>query len=101
MKMKAGVVLWPLREEMRPALIVAGKVYKKYGRELLITSGLEGNHSDGSLHPYGYAIDTRIWYWRKKTQKKVADEIREELPFPFDVVLEKNNIHIEYDFTKL
>jgi len=100
MKIKKGAIIWPLKYEMRKALIVAGEVYRENGQELYITSGLEGDHSNGSLHPYGYAVDTRTYFWGEETAKRVAFDIKRRLPSPYDVVFESDHIHIEYDVEK-
>ena len=99
MKAKKGAVLAGLQIEMRPALIGAEKVWKEYGRKegVTITCGLDGIHSAGSLHYYGYAVDLRTWWWRWKKKTEIAQVLQLRLGDDFDVVVEKTHIHLEYD----
>lgn len=96
MKVKSGVKLTGLQPELIIGLIVCKSVYDKFGFELVITSGLEGNHSRKSLHYTGQAVDLRTRSMSKSTQERVIYEIRKRLTEDFDVVLEATHIHIEY-----
>jgi len=103
MQIKQGVNLQGLDIKIRPALVVAEKVYQAHGRELVITAGMDGTHSAGSLHYYGLAIDCRTRYFSSEEAKVVANELREKLrkiDKRFDVVLHSSHIHIEYDVIK-
>ncbi len=97
MKGKNGVVLLGLKLEMRKVLIEADKVWKAHGQELTITSGLDGIHSPGSLHPYGYALDLRTRYFDKAEYTTIAAELRAALGDKYDVIVHYTHIHIEYD----
>ncbi len=100
MKLKKGVILAGLRLEMRPVLIASERIWKQFGRKegVTITGGLEGTHSAGSLHYYGYALDLRTRYWLKKKKKlAVAKELREALGPDYDVVIHSTHIHAEYN----
>ena len=97
MKIKVGASIRGLDIRMRPALILADQIWKKYGKELVITSGLDGTHSAGSFHYYGRAIDCRTRYFNKLTREIVYMELKDQLPDDFDVVLHGSHIHIEYD----
>ena len=100
MKLKEGADLRGLDVRMRPVLIAAEKVWNDYGQELVVTAGLDGAHSAGSLHYYGLALDFRINYFDNETVLKVVRDLKEDLPKPFDVILEKTHIHVEYDIMK-
>ena len=99
MQLKDGVILYGLDIRMRPALIQAEKIYVKYGRieGSTITSALDGVHSAGSLHYFGRAIDTRTYYFDDETIDKVVFELKNKLGTDFDVIKEKDHIHLEYD----
>jgi len=99
MKIKEGASLQGLDIKMRPALIAANKVWGLNGKELVVTAGLDGTHSAGSLHYYGLALDLRTRYFEDETKVKVASELKKELAkyFYFDVVLHGSHIHVEYD----
>jgi len=101
MKIKKGVNL-NLKFVMRDALLICEDVYKMYGRKegVTITSARDGIHSAGSMHYYGYAIDTRIYFWSKKISNIVFLLIRsklKEISTYYDVVIESDHIHIEWD----
>ncbi len=105
MKLKKGVKLFGLKYRMRAALKVCEAVYKNAGRKegVTITSTTDGTHSAGSLHPYGYAFDTRTYYFSVTRKEFVFKEIKERLAdisYKYDVVLEKDHIHIEWDKDK-
>ncbi len=65
-----------------------------------MTSGLEREHSAGSMHYYGCAFDARHYYFPEEEREQVCQDLRDRLPPIFDVVLHSTHIHIEYDFMK-
>jgi len=101
MKIKEGAILAGLDLRMRPALIAAEEVYKKHGRkEAVITAGLDGTHSAGSLHYYGLAIDLRISHevaFSEEEVKQVVADLQAALGMSFDVIPHATHIHVEYD----
>jgi hypothetical protein len=97
-KIKEGATIAGLDLRMRPAMIAAAKVYNRYGFALTITCGLDGEHSAGSMHYYGLAIDLRTRFFVGIIEPKVvADKIQEILGSSFDVILHSTHIHIEYN----
>lgn len=82
--------------QMFHAAIVAETVYKKYGVEAVITSAKDGKHSEKSLHYQGLALDLRTWNLGGR-EAQAAGEIRRTLGPEYDVVLEKDHLHIEWD----
>jgi hypothetical protein len=100
MKLKRGAVIAGLKLEMRKVLIAADEEFKRYGVEAVVTSGLDGCHSAGSYHPYGYAVDLRTRHVTEIVAKEIYDRLNARLPDPYDVVLESNHIHIEFDCAK-
>lgn len=83
-----------LRPEIRYAWFVADYVYCKYLETLTITCTFAGKHMVGSLHPKNRAIDCRLPRTRINT---IADDIRDILGPKYDVVVEKDHVHIEHD----
>ncbi len=81
---------------MFKAAVVADGVYNKFGAELVITAGTDGKHMDGSLHYKGLALDFRTWNLNGR-EKDVIDDLRKELGQDYDVVLEGDHIHCEFD----
>ena len=82
---------------MRPALIGAEEIWEDHGETLVVTCGLDGTHSAGSLHYYGLALDFRTNYFSDQTKKEVARKLQEFLGDDFDVVLESTHLHVEFD----
>lgn len=65
-----------------------------------ITSAADGDHMINSLHYKNRAFDVRIWnIVGDRTQEAEAwcGRLRSTLGKDYDVVLEGNHIHIEYD----
>lgn len=97
MKIKQGVSLIGLKLEMRKALLAADHIWAKHGQELVVTSGTDGEHSAGSLHYYGYALDFRTHYFTDRQKKLVTQELVDTLTtYGFRVIKHKTHIHIEY-----
>ncbi len=90
----SSVKIQGISTELLFALIVADQVYKETGQELVITSLNDGKHSVTSLHYSGNAGDVRIYRDGKDQQRR--DMIKERLGIDYDVILEGNHIHIEY-----
>ena len=97
MKNKPGVIAWPLHPAMRKVRIEAGRIWQEFGKECVCTSGLEGDHGDGSLHPYGCALDFRTRYFKKGVAKTVAAKLKERLGPDYYVKCEKDHIHVGYN----
>jgi hypothetical protein len=97
MKIKKGVSIKKMSVQIMLALCVASEIYSKYGFELTITSGSDGNHMVGSLHPLGLAVDIRTNGIESKYIKEIAAIISLNLGSEYDVVVEVDHIHIEYD----
>jgi hypothetical protein len=94
MLIKAGVDISRLRPQIRKKLNeTARRVWAIEQKELRITSTYEGNHSEGSLHYADLAVDIG----RDKKGQEVRDELKHKFGMDYDVVLEPDHIHIEYD----
>ncbi len=94
MLIKAGVDISRLRPEIRKKLRkIASIIWECNEGEMVITSTYEGNHSESSLHYANLAIDIR------KNLSKILSfkEIKLYLGPDYDVILEADHIHIEYD----
>ena len=60
-----------------------------------VTSISDGKHGNNSLHYSGLAVDFRIW--NVKNLDKKIKLIKAKLGIDYDVVTEKNHLHVEYD----
>jgi len=96
MKIKPGVKICGIKPELMLALIVCNDIYRRYGQDLVITSVIDGRHSYKSAHYSGNGADLRTRYFKSKILKKVVKAIKEALTIDFDVVVEDDHIHIEY-----
>lgn len=97
-KLKKGVSVSELKPQMLIVLQIADCIYKKHGQDCIVTSGNDGLHKMNSLHYTGYAVDLRTRCLQdRETEQNVAAELAAALGAEFDIVLEKNHLHIEYD----
>ncbi len=94
---KQGASVFNLKPEMVMAYFIACGVYNKYGHDCILTEGTGARHSKGSQHPLGYAIDLRISNLHPEEITKITDLIRASLAGEYQVILETDHIHIEFD----
>lgn len=76
---------------MRKALGRIAKMAQANGEDVFVTSIRDSNHSLGSLHYDGNAVDIR------PLNKTPISDIRIKLGIDFDIVDEHNHWHIEFD----
>ena len=94
MLLKTGVDISRLKPPIRKKLNIIEECFNKYYvDEMVITSTYEGNHNPNSLHYANLAIDIRC----PATINNFFVNLKEKLGNNFDIVFEKNHIHIEYD----
>lgn len=79
--------------ELRDKLPLLDRVYAEFGTEMVITSGKDGTHGNNSLHYQGKAVDLRFW----NVLQVLVEKLHEELGPDYEVILEKDHIHIELD----
>lgn len=95
-QLKDGVVIDGLDiDKMGPAIAAARNLYHARGEPCVITSALDGKHSKGSLHYKGLALD-----FRTRTlddPQALATALATALGDDYDVVLEGDHLHVEYD----
>lgn len=97
MLLKLGVDISRLERPIRRALNQIDAVFLKYGKEAVITSTYEGNHSPGSLHYANLAVDIRSRDLNDSEKKGILKDLLGKLGSNFDVIMEVNHIHLEYD----
>jgi len=96
MKLKAGVKIAGIRPELLMGLMVANSIIDyEFNTDMVITACTDGIHMTGSKHYVGQAVDIRIS--NLSTPVAVVDRLKFELDGLFDIVLEKDHIHMEYD----
>ena len=95
-KIKPGVRLPPfIAIPIAHSIIV--EVFKELGSDCVITSGREGAHKRSSEHYNDRALDYRIWGVITRLRKTLVERIKHRLGNDFDVVLEANHLHVEFD----
>ena len=66
------------------------RLYGEHDLDFYVTSRREGNHMPGSLHPDGGAEDFIL-------QNMCVKKIKKACGKDFDVIVESNHVHYEYD----
>jgi hypothetical protein len=94
---KSGVKLNGIQPEMVAALPVIASCYHHMGYDCIFTSVCDGVHSTRSLHYAGLAVDCRTRHMTAGTVPDVAKLISERLGSDFDVVIESDHVHVEFD----
>ena len=92
---KSGVRIKGLSNEILLAVVISTTVFSKYSENLTITSLTDGDHMSGSLHNCGDAVDLRLPEVGKRAA--IVSDLKDCLGRSFDVILETDHIHIEYD----
>ncbi|MHA1970761.1 MAG: hypothetical protein ACTSXE_02820 [Candidatus Thorarchaeota archaeon] len=100
MLIKKGVILTGLQLEMRDVLISYGSACRDISVVGEVTSGLEGQHSYGSYHYYGYALDLSIKGMTDGEVGYIEKSLRRDLRAFYDVMVERTHIHVEFDVNK-
>ena len=97
---KTGVDLRGLAPQMAIAYSIAQQIYHEVaGVCCVITSASDGKHLPNSLHYCGKALDLRTNSLRPEQVHPVFVALKDALhPGGFDVVLERDHIHVEFDF---
>lgn len=97
MFLKGDVRLKGIQPEMCVCLMVAHDVYEVAGQghRFMVTSVTDGKHMEKSLHYRGLAVDLRLP--EAQMVSKVVYDLTRALGNEFDVVCEKDHIHVEYD----
>lgn len=100
-RLKEGVSLRGCKSEILFALQVAEGVWTSKGApELVVTCGSDGRHHRGSLHYLGQAVDLRTYNlpggYRGQGAQEATEELQDRLGDEYDVVLEFNHVHIEF-----
>ena len=96
---KAGVKAGGIQPELLLAIMVIHGIYLRNSCPCTITSLMEGVHSTNSLHYKGRAVDIRTRDVSKPLLDAMVKEIKIGLGDEYDVVLEGDHLHVEWDAT--
>ena len=103
MRFKASIITLTMNPHIVAILEAAERAYAAVGVPCTVTSGNDSKHMPGSLHYQDRAVDFRTGHhWAKplltKAQvEQVAAAMRKALGQEYDVVLEKDHLHVEHD----
>ncbi|HQK28460.1 MAG TPA: hypothetical protein PLC85_11090 [Smithellaceae bacterium] len=91
-------VIIQLSAKIRNAMCTADRISQEVaGKEIVITSLIDGVHSKNSRHYSGNAFDMRVWIYTDSQRSQITKRLKSELGRDFDVIDEGDHIHIEYD----
>lgn len=96
MLIKPGVRIQGVRPETVLAMVILDGIFALRHAVLTITAVIDGTHSAGSLHYAGMAFDARTRDLPPGEVQEVATLARAALGADFDVVVEPDHLHIEY-----
>ena len=97
---KPGVDVSGITTEIVLGLLVLSDVMWKHGIPTIITSCREGKHSVGSLHYVGKGVDVRLpsrFSTIPTIDLTLMMEARESLGNDYDLLLEPDHYHLEFD----
>ena len=95
---KSGVVMWNMHPAITDGMSTIDSVsIASIGREAIITTARDGEHSRTSLHYRGRALDLRTRDLTESQKTLYRDSLAEALGDDWDVVLETTHIHVEFD----
>jgi len=99
MKLKKGVKIMGIKPEIAFVMPIIDGVVNIYDKVegCVITSACDSKHGVGSRHYIGLGIDVRTRNMTEPQQQYCATDLNDRLGEDFDVVLEKDHIHIEFD----
>ena len=95
---KPGVRVLGLQPEILLAIFVAERLYNEQAQALVVTSITDGQHKVGSMHYAGRAVDLRL---PTTPAARMIEQLAGRLGADYDVILEADHIHVEYDPKKL
>lgn len=94
--LKPGVVWGHMTLPGIMALYFTGYAYDQHGEQLLVVTSLtDGEHITNSKHYTGEALDVRLP--EKADPEDVGLTLQHFLGPDFDVVIEPDHIHVEFD----
>jgi hypothetical protein len=98
LSLKQGVKCFGIRPEMVLCAMIVASVYSEFNNaSCVITSITDGTHGTHSHHYKGFAMDFRTRHVPVGVRQKIADRIQAALGAEFQVRLESNHIHVEFD----
>lgn len=97
LSLKKGVRINGLTPEMGMGVQIIASIFAAHNKNAVITSVADGKHSRGSKHYSGNAVDWRTRHLLTSERDKITLDCKASLGDDFDVVLESDHLHVEYD----
>lgn len=97
LEFKPGVSVNGIKKEIIAIIGFFSYVFESMGKPFVITSCTDGKHMKGSKHYSGNAIDIRICHLTQKEIDSLIRRFKLWYDKDYDIVLEKDHIHVEYD----
>jgi hypothetical protein len=97
---KPGVDVKGVSTEVILGVVILSEVFWRHGIPTVMTSCRDGKHKDKSLHYIGDAVDIRLPSRFNTTagiDLKLLAEGREALGEQYDLILESDHLHLEFD----
>lgn len=95
---KNGVSVVGIKEETIILIAILNcYFYLRIGKPLVITSCTDGKHMKNSKHYSGYAIDIRTYHLSAQEINNLKSWFECNHGVKYDMVVEKDHIHVEYD----
>lgn len=95
LKRKSNVRFGGIQPEMVVGLMIVRDVFESHNEDSILTSVVDGVHGAVSYHRAGFAADIRLP--RLADIELIASDCRVRLGPEFDVVVESDHLHVEFD----
>ena len=96
--LKEGVSIRGIRPEMAMGHTIVCSIFQSHALDVVVTSASDGVHGRASKHYCGSALDYRSRHiLATGLKERIVGEMKANLGKDFDVVLETDHIHVEFD----
>jgi hypothetical protein len=85
-----------LKTEIAMTIPVIVDVANKFHKDVVLTSGTDRKHGRASLHYVGLGLDITWAMFNREDAQHFARQLAMQLGHKYDVVLEDDHIHLEY-----
>ena len=96
LKIKPGVAIFGVRPETVLGINIASQIFEAMRLDCVLTSVTDSKHGWGSLHFTGTAFDLRSRHVHVDERDGVSKALKTALGTDFDVILEKDHFHVEF-----
>ena len=98
MNFKAGVKYNGVKIQTYYAIGIAEQIFRSHNHEMVVTSLMDGQHKEDSLHYRGLAFDCRTRDLPIADKASIFTELKAILDnIGYDIVSESAHLHIEFD----